>query len=156
VAGSYVLGAIPRTVFVMEHASDDVDEDRVVMTCSKNNDGQLGARNAWVRQNGIFEPVLGFDWKRWDKGEKGGLFTFQEVPDIWRLNEIAVRREDLAKRIMEKGVSRATAYRRIDEAEKEGLIKFHKGKDGYVLPAKPPLASHETNLRLSQSHPLKG
>jgi hypothetical protein len=56
-AGSYVLGSVPRCVFVMQHASDDVDEDRVVWTCCKNNDGELGARSVWERRNGLFIPV---------------------------------------------------------------------------------------------------
>jgi hypothetical protein len=105
------------------------------MTCCKNNDGELGERNAWGRQNGIFEPIFNFDWKSWDKSEKSGLFTFQEVPRLWNFNQEVVRREDLAKRIVEKGLSRATAYRRMQDAEKTGLIKFNKGKDGYVISA---------------------
>jgi hypothetical protein len=35
-AGSYVLGSVPRVVFIMQHASDDVNEERVVWTCCKN------------------------------------------------------------------------------------------------------------------------
>jgi hypothetical protein len=61
-AGSYVLGSIPRCVFVKQSASDDVDETRVVWTCCKNNDGQLGPQTAWERRNGLFIPVPNFDW----------------------------------------------------------------------------------------------
>jgi hypothetical protein len=39
----------------------------------------------------------------------------------------------LRVRIEEKGTSRRTAYRRIDEAEQTGLIKFYKGKNVYVV-----------------------
>jgi hypothetical protein len=39
----------------------------------------------------------------------------------------------MRKQIEEKGVSKRTAYRRIDEAEKSKLIKFHKGRDVYVV-----------------------
>jgi hypothetical protein len=35
--------------------------------------------------------------------------------------------------IEEKGTSRRTAYRRIDEAEQTGLIKFCKGKNVYIV-----------------------
>jgi hypothetical protein len=45
-AGSYVLGSIPRCVWVVQAASDDVSDERIVLTCCKNNDGQLGARSA--------------------------------------------------------------------------------------------------------------
>jgi hypothetical protein len=65
-AGSYVLGSIPRCVFVMQSASDDVNETRVVWTCCKNNDGKLGPRSAWERRNGLFVPVKDFDWHEFD------------------------------------------------------------------------------------------
>ena len=45
-AGSYVLGSVPRTVFVMQAASDDTTDNRIVWTCCKNNDGELGRRSA--------------------------------------------------------------------------------------------------------------
>jgi len=44
-----------------------------------------------------------------------------------------VARDILRDKIEGKGVSRRTAYRRIEEAEKLKLIKFHKGKDAYEL-----------------------
>jgi hypothetical protein len=56
---SYVLGSIPRTVFVLQSASDDPEEDRVVWTCCKNNDGELGQRSAWQRRNvPVHRPTL--------------------------------------------------------------------------------------------------
>ena len=60
-AGSYVLGSVPRTVFVMQAASDDVTDDRIVWTCCKNNDGELGKRSAWIRRNGLFDALTDFD-----------------------------------------------------------------------------------------------
>ena len=56
-AGSYVLGSMPRCVFVMQSASDDVAEDRIVWTCCKNNDGELGDRSAWIRCNGLLNEA---------------------------------------------------------------------------------------------------
>jgi hypothetical protein len=69
-AGSYVLSSVPRTVFILQHASDDVTDDRVVLTCPKNNDGDPGERGAWVRQNGLFAPVADFDWEIWDNPDR--------------------------------------------------------------------------------------
>jgi hypothetical protein len=132
-AGSYVLGSVPRVVFVMQHASDDVTEERIVWTCCKNNDGKDLQRSAWVRQNGLFVPVHGFDWTSWDEGEKGQLFSIQDVVKILEKNSGGLRQNSLAKEITNRGVSRATAYRRIDEAEKAGRIKFCKGKDVYIV-----------------------
>jgi hypothetical protein len=45
----------------------------------------------------------------------------------------AVARDILRDKIEGKGLSRRTAYRRIEEAEKLKLIKFQKGKDAYEL-----------------------
>ena len=53
----YVLGSVPRQRFVMQAASDDTTDNRIVWTCCKNNDGELGARSAWERRNGLFAPV---------------------------------------------------------------------------------------------------
>ena len=53
VAGAYLLGSVPRTVFVMQAASDDTTDNRIVWTCCKNNDGELGPRSAWERRNGL-------------------------------------------------------------------------------------------------------
>lgn len=65
-AGSYSLGSVPRTAFILQHASDDVTETRVVLTCCKNNDGQLGHRSVWLRKNGLFQPITNFNWDNWD------------------------------------------------------------------------------------------
>jgi hypothetical protein len=130
-AGSYVLGSVPRTVFVMQHASDDVTEERIVFTCCKNNDGELGKRSVWIRKNGLFEPVHDFDWKGWDQGEKEEAFPLQTIVEIVEENGGSLRRTKIAKEITERGVSRATAYRRIEEAEKSGLISHQSGTDVY-------------------------
>jgi hypothetical protein len=65
-AGSYVLSSVPRTVWILQHASDDVNENRVVVTCAKNNDGELEPRSVWTRDNGLWTPYQGFDWDQWD------------------------------------------------------------------------------------------
>jgi hypothetical protein len=65
--GSHVLGSVPRVVWIQQHASDDVAETRVVVTCCKNNDGELGPRSVWNRGNGgLWTPVEEFDWDEWD------------------------------------------------------------------------------------------
>jgi hypothetical protein len=133
-AGSYVLGSVPRCVFVMQHASEDVNENRVVWTCCKNNDGELGARSVWERRNGLFVQVHNFDWSSWDEGEKEGLFTLEDLREIFANRKEGLTRSILAKEIAEFGVSARTAYRRIKELEKSHQIKFQKGKGVFVLP----------------------
>ncbi|MGY8687240.1 MAG: hypothetical protein ACKVHP_05810, partial [Verrucomicrobiales bacterium] len=71
IAGSYVLASVPRAAFVLQPASDDTEDNRVVWTCCKNNDGELGPRTAWERQNGLFGEVEEFDWEAFDNvGER--------------------------------------------------------------------------------------
>jgi len=132
-AGSYVLGSMPRCVFVMQSASDDVAEDRIVWTCCKNNDGELGDRSAWIRCNGLFDPVSDFDWDAWNSDGQAVKIGVEIIAKIIEENGGAVARDILRDKIEGKGLSRRTAYRRIEEAEKLKLIKFHKGKDAYEL-----------------------
>jgi len=66
--GSNVLEGAARAVLVMQPASDDVEDVRVVMTTAKNNDGQHGKRSAWERKAGWFEPVKDFDFAAFDSG----------------------------------------------------------------------------------------
>jgi AAA domain/CHC2 zinc finger len=73
--GSYVLGSVPRCVFVMQIASDDPQDNRVVWTCCKNNDGELGVRSAWERRNGLFAPVSDFDWDSFDNPNQNDRVT---------------------------------------------------------------------------------
>ena len=50
----------------MQSASDDPQDDQVVWTCCKNNDGELGIRSVWARKNGLFTPIQNFDWESFD------------------------------------------------------------------------------------------
>jgi hypothetical protein len=65
-SGSYLLGSIPRSVFVMQAASDDVEDQRRVWTCCKNNDGPEGKRSAWRWHDLDFIAPSEFDWEEFD------------------------------------------------------------------------------------------
>jgi hypothetical protein len=131
-AGSYSLGSVPRTVFIMQNASDEVTDDRVVWTCCKNNDGDAGQRSAWIRQNGLFTPVYDFDWNQWDSVGKSTLLSSEIVVQIVAEHSHGISKQNLVEKLKEKGVSKTTAYRWIEEEEKRHRIKFSKAKDGYV------------------------
>jgi len=68
-AGSYVLVSVARAVLVMQPATDDTEDDRVIVTPAKNNDGELGPRTVWRRASGGFEAVPDFDWAAHDGGQ---------------------------------------------------------------------------------------
>lgn len=69
-SGSYVRVSFCRSVLVMQPASDDTEDARVVITPAKNNDGELARRTVWERKAGWFEPVAEgeFDWEAFDSG----------------------------------------------------------------------------------------
>ena len=73
-AGSYILSSVPRSVFVLQPASDDTEDDRVVFTCCKNNDGEMGPRSCWQRRNGLFVSAE-LDWNEFDGKTESKLGT---------------------------------------------------------------------------------
>jgi hypothetical protein len=67
-AGSYGLGSVPRTVFIMQPATPDMEDNRIVWNVAKANDARTpGGRSAWERRNGLFVPVGDFDWDEFGK-----------------------------------------------------------------------------------------
>jgi hypothetical protein len=136
VVGSYMLGSVPRSVFVMQHASDRVDEDRVVMTCCKNNNGQLGLRSAWKRNaGGIFDEITDFDWHKFESAGRIDKETWRELPAI--LSEIgnccrAALKADLVTRFK---ISERTADRWINLAGSARIIRFDNHSDTYFVPS---------------------
>lgn len=138
-AGSYVLGSVPRCVFIIQSASDAVTDNRIVWTCAKNNDGQLGARSAWERCNGLFQPVTGFDWETFDMPERGDGPTWQDVKDIVSEFGEGANRSKIVHELKERGASKSAAYRHIETAEKRGTIKLNPKMKIYEVP-KPPFS----------------
>ena len=89
------------------------------------------ARTAWVRQNGLFTPVLDFDWKVWDQGKTGKL-RLEIILEIIAENGGEIAKDFLVKKLEEKGVKQRTAYDWISKAQSYRLIKFDKGKNVFV------------------------
>jgi hypothetical protein len=110
-AGSYILGSVPRAVWVLQPASSDVEDTRVVWTCCKNNDGELGPRSAWIRQNGLFEAVSDFDWESFD-GTGITKRSWEDLPRILREEFCGMVPKNRAVEYLKSlGVAQATAYR---------------------------------------------
>jgi hypothetical protein len=122
-AGSYVLGSVPRTVFVMQAASDDTTDNKIVWTCCKNNDGELGQRSAWERRNGLFAPVAEFDWDAFDAPEKDRRETISEA-DIATVFANGPLTKAEARKLLEEttGASRSACYYALDQ---EGRFRKH-------------------------------
>jgi hypothetical protein len=128
-AGSYILGSVPRTVWILQAASDAGEDSRVVWTCCKNNDGDLGARSAWVRRNGLFQPLSDFDWTSFD-GDGVQKYSWQDVPAIVRDGACGSIAKNVAiERLKAKGISQPTAYRWLEKALAAGHLQ---SRDGYI------------------------
>ncbi len=111
-AGSYVLGSVPRSVFVLQAASDAPEDDRVVWTCCKNNDGELGAPSAWQRRNGVFAPVPDFDWLAFDKpGEERRGVTEEDVAALFQHGRRKCAKKQAVEGLMEStGFGQSACY----------------------------------------------
>ena len=134
-AGSYVIGSVPRTVFVMQAASDDTTDNRIVWTCCKNNDGALGARSAWERRNGLFVPLQDFDWKTFDgDGEKRRTVSLDDLDTLFEGGQRRLARNAAVEQLKEQtGLGKTACYQalKLDGKfgehlkEHEGLLEFH-------------------------------
>ncbi len=112
-AGSYVLGSVPRCVFVMQAASDDPEDRTIVWTCCKNNDGDLGPRSAWIRSNGLFSPVEDFDWDSFasDGQCERATVTEEHMATLFANGAAPLKKAEAAKRLEKvANVGRSTAY----------------------------------------------
>ena len=128
-AGSYVIGSVARSAFVMQSATNDPEDDRVVVTCCKNNDGELGERTAWHRRNGLFDPTQNFEWSNFDKEPESTIATAQDkVLAVLREGKSTRKQlvEDLKHRF---GMGRSSVYAAIksliqDSLATEDLVGF--------------------------------
>ena len=132
IAGSYVIASVPRTAFVLQPASDDTEDARVVWTCCKNNDGELGARSAWERQNGLFAPIEDFDWEAFDdRGERKEarrVLSPELIKAILRGNPEGLTKSELVHELVDThGFGKSAAYNKLKEyaeslTEKDGRL----------------------------------
>lgn len=114
IAGSHVLASVPRAVFVIQPASDDPEDDQVIWTCCKNNDGELGKRGAFTRKIGLFESVSGFDWATFDASDKDKRVTITEemVKEVLEDGPMTlVLARDKLREV--SGANQATCYRAL-------------------------------------------
>jgi hypothetical protein len=127
-AGSYVLGSVPRSVFVMQAASDDTTDNRIVWTCCKNNDGDLGQRSAWERRNGLFAPVAEFDWEVFDTPERDRREIITEADVRGVLENCELTKAEAAKKLeTNTGAHRTSCYRAL---ETDGRFGKHLRVEG--------------------------
>jgi len=99
----------------MQAASDETTDNRVVWTCCKNNDGELGPRSAWERRSGLFALVHDFDWETFDAPEKDKRESITETDVAAIFKNGALTKTEAAKQLEDNtGAHRATCYRALN------------------------------------------
>ncbi|MSU50389.1 MAG: hypothetical protein EXS37_15110 [Opitutus sp.] len=112
-SGSYVLASVPRSVFIIQPATDDTDDGRIVFTVAKNNNGQLGKRSVWERRNGLFSPVEDFNWDTFDGGGKSPKkeVTEAHIREVFENSNARLLLKSAAEKLQEVAdVGRTVAY----------------------------------------------
>ena len=113
----------------MQHASDNTTDRRVVFTCCKNNDGTLGERSAWECRNGLFVPVMDFDWDEFDAPGKDGraLIDEEDVQALFENGDLPIA--EAAKELESRtGCHRSTCYRALKPEGRFGKHLRYKGE----------------------------
>ncbi|WP_309381371.1 AAA family ATPase [Cerasicoccus frondis] len=131
ISGSFVLTSTARTAFILEPVSPDPNDDRIVFTCAKCNDGRMPAPTAWHRRNGLFTPCEDFDFDAYYHNTKSNRRAVTEDHIKETLSAFTgLARKQAAKDLMIKAdVGRSAAY---DALKKDGAFGhlIREGDDG--------------------------
>ncbi|HZV33148.1 MAG TPA: DnaB-like helicase N-terminal domain-containing protein [Verrucomicrobiae bacterium] len=128
-SGSYALGSAARSVFMLQHASDDTADDRVVFTCAKNNDGSLGVPSAWHRRNGLFVPCEDFDWEEFEQPTTGssGSITKSHLEKLFDGGKRRLARKKAVAELVEMTKFKKTAC--YAALHPQGRFRTHLSED---------------------------
>jgi len=127
-AGSYVLSSIPRSIWVMQHATESVTDERVIVTNCKNNDGALAPRGCFQRMSGQWPEITDFDWQNWDHPQSQGEKDNADLVD-----------EDLIRQVLSEGPLKPTkavqALMKLTGCKRAWAFRVFtpKGRFGYLL-----------------------
>ena len=117
VAGSHVIGSAARCVFIIEAASDDGEDNRIVLSCAKNNDGNLPPQSAWYRENGIFLPCPNFDMEEFHKAasSKPVPISIEHMRKLFESGQTTLEKGRAVNELMEiTGKGKSSCYKALD------------------------------------------
>lgn len=137
ILGSQGTAGKARTVFALQPADPtDNQSDVVILDTGKCNDGRANPPSAWIRRNGAFAPVPGFDFDAWrnppDDGDRK-VITEQTLRNV--LEETYLTRKEAVAAIVRQGFSEPAAYRALSadgkfasliQTAKDGRLVIHK------------------------------
>ena len=110
-SGSYVLTSVPRCIWIVVRGSEDETDDAVVVFNPKNSNGQNSPRSAWVRKNGLFEPLADFDWKQFDKPpEERRTITGEDIEHVLKGRGIVPRAKAVESLMESTGLGKSACF----------------------------------------------
>ena len=122
-SGSHVLVSVPRSVFVLVPESANVDDENVVWTCCKNNDGEMSAPTVWARRNLSFDYVGEYEAKE-TAGSKRITITIDDIKKVLSLLPDGIHQKILVNILMKQtGAGKSSCYAALDT--KKGKFKDH-------------------------------
>jgi hypothetical protein len=135
VSGSMRLMQKARTAFMLQPASDDISDDRVIFDCGKSNNDTPLPMSAWYRRNGDFVTCPIFDFDEWlspSEDKRAGSVTEDVMKGI--LNGRKITLKLLVNELKDKGYSQATAYRAAQCQDKYAALFTGKlvEEDGFL------------------------
>jgi hypothetical protein len=131
-SGSGMIGSAARSVFILEPASPDPADNRVVWTVAKNNDGHEGASSAWLRRNGLFDRFEEFDFDEFFSGADMGRekITADKIRDMIGSG---ILKKKAAKRLQEiTGCGQSAAYAALSPKGRFGHL-FDETPEGLLV-----------------------
>jgi hypothetical protein len=136
-AGSYGLGSVPRTVFIMQPATPDLEDNRIVWNVAKaNNAKEPGGRSCWERRNGLFAPVTDFDLREFDKPTSERLtITESDLAEVFQHGKRSLRKIEAVEDLMERtGARKSACYTAL---KLDGRHAPHLSEEAGLLTWKP-------------------
>ncbi len=102
-AGSYTIFSVPRSAMILQSASDEMEDDRVVFSVVKNNDGKPVKPTAWERRDGGFFEAEDFNWNEFDAGgggkKKGPAVTEEHLRELFENGAVWLAQKDATERL---------------------------------------------------------
>lgn len=131
-SGSHLIGSHSRCVFILEPATPDLEDDRLIFTCVKNNNGRPVPATAWHRKNGLFAPCEDFDWEAWESGAmtaKRRTIELEDLALIFEDGDKTMTRKEAVKALQThvSGASKSSVY---DALRTDGRFGRYLGEVG--------------------------
>jgi len=131
-SGSFMLGAVPRSVFVMYAATNDPQDNLVIWQNAKNSDGAMSPTSAWHRKNGLFAPCPDFDWNGYENSsDKQTKCTIDALETVFKSGDGKLERKFAAEQLGEiTGLGKSACYNAL---RTDGKFADYIAQDGDLL-----------------------